>query len=72
MLNFTDNGQKEQNKKCSFQREKLVHFGPLELGRQNFNIAWIKKGKLLSDPGVPGVRSMGPDVSQSLTDVLQT
>ena len=26
----------------------------------------------LSDPGVPGVRSMGPDVSDSLTDYVQT
>ena len=31
----------------------------------------IKQQKLfLSDPGVPGVRSMGPDVSKSLTTRL--
>ena len=26
----------------------------------------------LSDPGVPGVRSMGPDVSKSVQDYVQT
>ena len=28
--------------------------------------------QFLSDPGVPGVRSIGPDVSQSIQEVLQT
>ena len=29
-------------------------------------------GLFLSDPGVPGVRSMGPVLSQSLQDLVQT
>ena len=28
----------------------------------------IRLKNFLSDPGIPGVRSMGPDVSNSLTD----
>ena len=34
-------------------------------------LSWRSK-TFLSDPGVPGVRSMGPDVTHSLTDYLQT
>ena len=30
------------------------------------------KNRFLSDPGVPGVRSMGPDVRHSIQDHLQT
>ena len=32
----------------------------------------VRISAFLSDPGVPGVRSMGPDVTDSLTDYLQT
>ena len=37
-----------------------------------FYVASIISLFFLSDPGVPGVRSMGPDVSHSLTDVFET
>ena len=43
------------------------------------NISFVKlrticlfSEKFLSDPGIPGVRSMGPSVSNSLRDVVET
>jgi len=36
------------------------------------DVMWFLSQDFLSDPGVPGVRSMGPDVSDSLTDYVQT
>ena len=37
----------------------------------SWNVA-ENKYMFLSDPGVPGVRSMGPDVRQWVQDYLQT
>ena len=36
---------------------------------QNFD---LRQQTFLSDPGVPGVRSMGPDLSNSLREYVET
>ena len=42
------------------------------MGGTIFITSLWKKIIFLSDPGIPGVRSMGPSVSKCLQDVLQT
>ena len=74
-------------KKCNNQTKNAVEVAqsslnyPITQIGTNMETKYLKKQEalrapwlrlFLSDPGVPGVRSMGPDVRHSVQDYVQT